>query len=652
MVTWHGAAAMRKDDVALETPSNQIRHPHTVAIIGLGPKGFYCLERLLAEFNARPLDRPLQIHVFNRSKNFGTSPIYDPEQPEYILVNISVGEIDLWTAEEPPAVGGRGPNFLSWYQEKFLPQTSLNGDEYLSRAVVGRYLVEGFQRLCDHLPADTILSCHAGEVVDIQPRQVDYQLEFVSNSGQAEYITAKKIMLSTGHSLLRQGTAENQYQDFAARHARAKFIPFVYPVTETMRQIPAGARVAMKGVGLTFIDAVLELTEGRGGCFERTAQNALVYHASGKEPQSILPFSRTGLPMTPKASDLPQFDRPLTFFDESTLAELRMRALHRKLDLESDLWPFFEAEMELQYYRVTMGDGDWRGQLDSCGDDAAEMRRVIASYIHSHPEIESFDYRVVLDPVRGRSFGGGAEFSSFVEQYMEQEIERARRGQAGCGVKAAIDIWYEFRKMLGFFLQFGGLKPESHKQLIEYWFPRFKRVVFGPPIINIEKLLALSKACLLDFSVARNPVISLDEANGCFALRNDEISGATASAEILVDARYPSVNLPQDAAPLYRNLYRRGMVRVYENREINGDPNAYYPGAIDMTENSHFVVDGKGGSNEDISVIGIPTEGNLVGNLTLERDSYASTWAALVIEQLRRREQPAISPATHTTAAS
>ena len=100
---------------------------HSVAIVGLGPKGLYCLERLLAEFNARPLEHPLHINIFNRSAHFGASPIYDPEQPEYILVNISVGEIDLWTAEDPPSVAGRGPGFLSWYQETFHPDTPLTG---------------------------------------------------------------------------------------------------------------------------------------------------------------------------------------------------------------------------------------------------------------------------------------------------------------------------------------------------------------------------------------------------------------------------------------------------------------------------------------------------------------------------------------------
>ncbi|HJR08396.1 MAG TPA: FAD/NAD(P)-binding protein [Pyrinomonadaceae bacterium] len=612
---------------------------HSIAIVGLGPKGFYCLERLLAEAHARPLKHPLHIHVFNRSAHFGASPVYDPAQPEYILVNISVGEIDLWAADDPPIVAGRGLDFVCWYQKTFQPQTPLTGEEYLSRAVVGRYLIEGFERILAHLPRGVVVSCHVGEVSDVRPEGQSYSVEFMSEDGEAEQFRVEKVLLATGHSRLVPGDEDKRYHEFAGRHEGTAFIPFVYPVVEALARIPSSARVAMKGVGLTFIDAVLELTEGRGGRFELAADGSLAYTRSGKEPRAIFPYSRTGLPMTPKAHDLPIHARLLTFFTHEALAELRRNAPDGKLDFERDLWPLFELEMELHYYRVAMRDDtDAHRQLESCGDDAQAMRRVIDAYLRAHTDAPRFDYRPVLDPVGARRFEDAAEFDRFVGQYMEDEIARARKGHAGCGVKSAIDIWYEVRTVLGSVLQFGGLNPESHRKLIEHHYPRLKRVAFGPPIINIEKLLALQRARLLDFSVARNPRVLTDEDSGCFELRCDEISGAIARAEILVDATYPPANIPRDASPLYQNLQRRGMVRAYENRLMNGDNSAYRPGAIDMTEGERFVVGGEGTANEDIAVIGIPTEGNLVGNLTMGRDAYAGMWAAKVIGQLRQRE--------------
>lgn len=599
----------------------------------MGPKGLYSLERLVAEFSADPLPNGLEIAVFNRSAGFGASPVYDPEQPDYFLVNNSVGEIDLWDADGPRMATERGPDFVSWYHGEFRPDRPLTGDEYLSRGVVGRYLHQSFRRVMAHLPAGLRVSCVVGEVVDIVPRDGGYDVHVVGADGHRRQVPVAKALLATGHSQVRPGAEEQRHIDFAARHPGTSFIPFAYPAA-AMDAVPSGTRVAMKGIGLTFVDAVLALTEGRGGRFEPDDEGRLSYRAGGGEPAVIFPFSRTGLPMAPKPFDLPLTLRPLTFVTPRALAELRLRAPDGKIDLEHDLWPRFELEMELQYYRVAMAANGDREELDACGDDAEAMRAVVGRFLRSHPEHEPFDYRPVLDPVGRRSFADGAAFHSFVERYMEDEIARARLGLAGSGVKAAIGIWYEVRTALSPFMAYGGLTPESHRCLMERYHPLLKRVVFGPPIISIEKLLALQRAGVLDFSVARSPHLVVDEAEGRFELRC-ETTGATARVSLLVDARYPEVDVDRDAAPLYQNLRRRGMVRPFENRWSAAGMPGYRPGAIDMVEHSRFVVDERGAANEDISVIGIPTEGNLLGNLSVTRDAFAGVWAAGVLRQLR-----------------
>jgi methylaspartate mutase epsilon subunit len=136
--------------------------------------------------------------------------------------------------------------------------------------------------------------------------------------------------------------------------------------------------------------------------------------------------------------------------------------------------------------------------------------------------------------------------------------------------------------------------------------------------------------------VARNPRVLTDEERGCFELRCEEIPGAVRQAEILIDAKYPTQDIQRELPPLYRNLQRRGIARPFENR-LNGS--GYCPGAIDMTEGSNFLVDGEGVTNEDISVIGIPTEGNLVGNKTITRDAFPGVWAREVVRQLGCREE-------------
>src|ERR1043165_242237 len=345
--------------------------------------------------------------------------------PNFLFVSIVVCKLQLVSSPVSPNVqhftdvtrhrntrrkvikqaAGRGPSFVEWYHEKFQPDSPLTGDEYLSRAVVGRYLADGFRRLLDHLPPRVSVSCHVGEVLDVRRNGRGYELEFADNDGYKEEIRTDKILLATGHSRPVPGDKEKRYATFAAQHPGLAFIPFVYPVKKLMAPIPAGARVAMNGIGLTFIDAVLELTEGRGGRFVRSG-SSLCYEPSGSEPL-IIPFCRSGLPMTPKAHDLPPFMRPLTFLTPTAVAELRARTPGGKLDIERDLWPLVELEMELHYYRVAMGDES--SKLEACGTDGAADRKVIDSYLQHHPSQVRFDYRQALDPVGARRFDERSE---------------------------------------------------------------------------------------------------------------------------------------------------------------------------------------------------------------------------------------------------
>ena len=77
----------------------------------------------------------------------------------------------------------------------------------------------------------------------------------------------------------------------------------VFPVERMLarERIAPGATVAIRGFALTFIDAALALTEGRGGTFEPLDHPyRLRYVSSPGDVEVIFPFSRTGKPMLAK----------------------------------------------------------------------------------------------------------------------------------------------------------------------------------------------------------------------------------------------------------------------------------------------------------------------------------------------------------------
>ncbi len=606
----------------------------SVAIIGVGPKGLYAFERLVAEFAAIEPGRQLIVHLIHRDALFGTSPIYHPELPDYIVLNNAVGDINMWGTRPPAPVGGPGPTFVSWYNEMLAPDVAITDADYLDRAAVGRYLTAGFKRILKHLPQGLDVKCHVGEAIDVDARDGRYRIEIEKPDGRKAGVRADLILLATGHTPRLPDREADKHREFAARHSNARFIESAYPIVERLRAVQPGHRVAIRGIGLTFIDAVVEMTEGRGGTFIRRQDGSLSYRRSGREPEVILPFSRAGLPPVPKAKDLSLALRPLRFCSRSVLERYRRCGDGAKVDFDKEVLPLVELEFEREYYRRVLIDGDWSRRLDACGDDGSRQRDVIRAYHAAFPDAQPFDWKASLDPIETRTFATGREYHEFVSEYLAHEIQQAKDGHAKSPAKAAIDLWYEVRCSLETLLGFGGFTPESHERLQKYHFPRFHRVVFGPPVINSEKILALTRAGLIDFGVAIDPSIAMDGDNGLFILRSEHTGDCPVSADVLLDARVPDVDIERDATRLIRNLRSKGMIRSFENCSVSREGQGYRPGAIDMSRGTQFVITRYGEINEDVAVVGIPTENNRVGNKTLVPGEYPGRWARQVIAQV------------------
>jgi diaminopimelate decarboxylase len=62
--------------------------PLRVAIIGLGPKGLYALERLVHLSRSLP-EASIQLVVYEPHPVPGAGPWYDPEQPDYLRMNFA-----------------------------------------------------------------------------------------------------------------------------------------------------------------------------------------------------------------------------------------------------------------------------------------------------------------------------------------------------------------------------------------------------------------------------------------------------------------------------------------------------------------------------------------------------------------------------------
>jgi hypothetical protein len=358
-----------------------------IAIVGGGPWGTYALERLAAELAATPPVEPVTITVFERTGLFGAGATHSDRQAPTSYLNRVSSQLSFASDESSTATSvllppELRPTFAEWVAARY----RATGDERFSltaRDVPHRYLHgialrEAFERYAGMLrrtPGVT-LELVADDVVDIQPGS-----PMMLHRAQARQpVEADRVLLVTGHSS-RHPTPEDQGALFA-RHAAvqppARYVRNVYPLDErlTEEEVPASRSVGVLGLGLTAIDLLLHLTEGRGGRFEEDSEGdgTLRYVPSGREPRRLVAVSPSGMFPSSRAENHKASDvsgRDHTFHEHSgvflTIEAIdRLRFAQgreavvsgrtvRQLDFARHVFPLVVAEMAFVYYRTLLG---------------------------------------------------------------------------------------------------------------------------------------------------------------------------------------------------------------------------------------------------------------------------------------------------------
>lgn len=354
----------------------------SLALVGGGPSSTYVLDRLAATALAAQGPLALDVHVFDRSGQFGAGQVHSPDQPFTSFLNRIVGQV-AFAADESVADAGPlldsadRPTLLQWCRARFLetgdPAYDLSAEDWPKRYVHGEALRDRFNRFVTLLrgrPGVRVL-LHRAEVTDLVER-ADGRLELVAPAVTGDPVVADHVLMLTGHSSNDPlaSAARRSWTHFAARHTAA-FVPSAYPLENAFGPGVAGpgTTVGCLGMGLTAIDIVLHLTEGRGGRFTPRPDGGLEYAPSGTEPASIAVFSRSGLftfarPYNAKEADPERLEHRGVFLTEQAVERLRVPAgrpvrvsgrTRRQLDFRAHLLPLVVLEMAHLYYTTLFG---------------------------------------------------------------------------------------------------------------------------------------------------------------------------------------------------------------------------------------------------------------------------------------------------------
>ncbi|MET3233731.1 UNVERIFIED_ORG: putative NAD(P)/FAD-binding protein YdhS [Burkholderia sp. 1263] len=574
-----------------------------VAIIGAGPRGLGVLERvqaMLSQDNLSQLGLDMRVNVHLIEPGEPGRGVHTPDQDEHLLLNTLAGAVTMW--DGPDKDGSNGPTLKEWANaqgyrfvgDRFVRDTlagrAVRDDDYLPRAMLGRYLDDVYRTLEARLDDDRRLRLihYPLRAVDVKRHRND-RLKVILEGG---------FPLIVDHAVLAAGapTASPSEQETELivrvaqnrrRNALLQFIPSPYPL-DAVHPISPEAIVAVRGMGLSSLDVLGELTVGRGGRFVSATDGGLRYMASGNEPRIVL-FSRGGLALKTRAVNQrdpgEQFEPQ--FFTRAAIDELRARKQARtgntQLDFEADLLLLIEKEMSYAFH-------------------CSKERESATDPLRYSPAAHELNVvRDMLFPSHEPAYPDHASYVRAVSERLREDLSRARQGNVDRPSNAAAHVLHDIRDIIRYAVDFGGLTPDSHRRFLALA-ARMNRASGAVPHRRNEELFALIQAGIVSFGPGADTDTQLDEDAARFVLRSTAFDAPhTMRADVLIHAQLDGFPVHPESSSLYANLLESGLIWPYRN----GD---FAPGGIDVDPDRH-VIDSSGQRVKNLDVSGIATEG-------------------------------------------
>ncbi|MFJ8011899.1 FAD/NAD(P)-binding protein [Streptomyces sp. NPDC096339] len=634
-----------------------------LAIVGGGPMCTYAVAHLAALLPHTALPVPLHIVVYERGGRAGAGEVHSDAQARTGYLNRVAGQIAFAPDEShrPPVTllpRELRPTLLEWCAQRL----ARTGDDDLDllptdvprRYVHGTALREMFTRYTRRLAAlpQVTVEVRESEVTGVRRAPDGRRFLITDRPGGAE-LTADEVLFVTGHSHNTPSPGDPGEALWGAPGHVA--YPYPLSVRLTEREVPPGEPAVVLGLGLTAIDVLLHLTEGRGGRFEPDASAAvhgLRYVPSGREPSRVIAVSPSGVPVSgrplnEKTADPDRLEHTGVYFTARAVRTLRERfgvrprpGYRRQLDFDLHLFPLVLLEMAYVHHRTLHGPAaadarradaapvyrDFLKGVIGWGEQAADA--LIAAFEGDEP---GFDWRAVHDPLPGACARGGddgADWGRRVAAYLREDLAGCREGNLRNPLKAACDgVWRDLRAVFAEAVDHGGLTAASHRRFLRVHLRHYNRLSNGAGLEPMRKLMALLDAGLLDLTVGPGPEVG-PLPDGGFRVTGGR-TGAVRTAAAVVEGRVHPFDPHRDVLPLYRSLLAEGLVRQWRNPAPDGQED-FVPGGLDLDDRFHPLT-GDGVAEPALTFLGAPAEGVRVFQQSAARPCSDSSVLAVAV---------------------
>jgi uncharacterized NAD(P)/FAD-binding protein YdhS len=515
--------------------------PARICIIGAGPRGTGVLQRLCTLGQ----DRELEVHVVDPYPP-GPGRIWRQDQPDLLWMNSPVSTMDVF--DGPDGV----PSLWSWLRDGGAAELAdgpladeagrLSERRFASRPLAGAYLSWVFAQ------TSARVCVHRTRAIDIRDHG---EAQAVWLAGRADPLIVDAVVLAQGHVDSAPGPTEQRLAAYARDHGLT-YRPPGHAELLSHDEVKPGKPVLLRGFGLTFIDQMTLLTQGRAGTFHRTTSGELAYEPSGAEPVLYV-GSRRGVPYHAKpASQLLGGQPPLPrFYSSHTVpaGELHFRA---------QLWPLVVKEILGAYYHeLFLGHPEhtrlsWAEFSQRFADDDP------AAVALGVPDpADRLEIGALAEPMAGLRFTTPEDLQAWTRAYIRDDLRRRSCPRHSAEIGALAGLTSAIMTTLDL-VAAGRIEARSRIHDVDRWFLPFGSYLSsGPPGRRLEELLALSAAGVVHFL---GPDLRVTAENGEFVAASPAVDTQVRAAS-LIEARLAEATVATTTDPLLIQLHRRGECR-------------------------------------------------------------------------------------------
>lgn len=585
-----------------------------IALIGAGPRNLMALERLVYWALDRRWTAEVRILIFDR---FGIGGrVWNPNQNHELKMNSLASKITLFT-DDSIQMEGRphvGPTLYEWAIKigtDFIKKNNFDHEKLLldeiqhltkysygSRALFGIYQQWFFAHVQKRMPSNFSIEVHREAVNNVQPDKDQYVLITDEAAFQVDAISA-----SLGEGTDEPNKKEINIKKFASEH-HLKYVPIRYPAEVDVDDIASTDNVIIRGLGLSFIDYLSELTERRGGTFKRNEHGNLTYTRSGDEP-TIYASSRRGLPYHARGLDqkqvgetYPQYFLSDTYVNRLVLSDQKItgKEFLRRIMLDVEV-AYYVSLVKLNYSAtdVTTFENDLVNNPDN-------FKKILDKY--GIKQSERVDWAKWANPIPG-NITDTSLFIKFVKQYLQNDIDLANEGNKTAPFTSAMEKLRELRSNIRKIITYELISDDDYvKYILKQFNPMNNFLAVGPPAFRVEQMLALIKAGVLTLT---GPGMVVEEVDDHFVTYSSVLSDKTRySGNVLIEGRLPQPNANTTRNPLIKNLLANKMARVYSLHLSDGS--VMRTGALDVTTETAELLDADGNVVPQFFMWGLSTE--------------------------------------------